>query len=39
MLYYSGMIDKAIDNIKKVGDVSIMVDNWEDFKSDDKLDS
>ena len=29
MLYYKGLIDKAIENIEQVGDVSIMIEDWE----------
>lgn len=36
MLYYRELIDKAIENIEKVGDVGIMVTDWEDFKIEDE---
>ena len=29
VLYYKGLIDKAIENIEQVGDVSIMIEDWE----------
>src|SRR5690625_420139 len=29
MLYYKGLINKAIKNIEQVGDVSIMIEDWE----------
>ena len=29
MLYYKGLISKAIENIEQVGDVSIMIEDWE----------
>lgn len=34
MLYYKSLLDKAIDNIKKVGDVSIMIEDWEEINEE-----
>lgn len=36
MLYYRELINKALENIEKVGDVEIMVTDWEDFKIEDE---